>query len=173
MATPWDSGFEVKYALKGQKYKVMAQSLSKIFLHIVFHIKNTSPAIKTDDLGKIHAYIGQLVNKTGSVNIWVGGIEDHVHVLCLLSRDISVAHLVEELKRNSSRWVKTLDGYYNSFAWQSGYGAFSVSQSVVENTLIYIKNQRQHHQTQSFKDEYLKLLQLYQIEYDEQYIFRD
>ena len=101
----------------------MPQSLSKVYLHLVFHIKTISPKIRTNDLERVHAYIGQLINKTGCVNIWVGGIEDHVHILCLLSRNETISHLVEEVKRNSSRWIKTIDEqYYKNFAWQGGYG---------------------------------------------------
>ena len=152
----------------------MPQSLSKVYLHLVFHIKTTSPQIQTNDLVRMHAYIGQLINKTGCVNIWVGGIEDHVHALCLLSREETISHLVEEIKRNSSRWIKTVDEqYYKDFAWQGGYGCFSVSQSVVDKTLNYIKNQSQHHQKQSFDDEYKSFLTLYEVDYDEEYLFKD
>jgi len=152
----------------------MPQSLSKVYLHLVFHIKAISPQIRETDLERVHAYIGQLVNKTGCVNIWVGGIEDHVHALCLLSRNETISHLVEEIKRNSSRWIKTIDErYYKNFAWQSGYGCFSVSQSVVDKTLAYIKNQSQHHKNQSFEAEYKSFLTLYEVDYDEEYLFRD
>ena len=152
----------------------MPQSLSKVYLHLVFHIKTISPQIRETDLERVHAYIGQLVNKTGCVNIWVGGIEDHVHALCLLSRNETISHLVEEIKRNSSRWIKTIDErYYKNFAWQSGYGCFSVSQSVVDKTLAYVKNQFQHHKNQSFEAEYKSFLTLYEVDYDEEYLFRD
>ena len=151
----------------------MAQALSKIYLHIIFHIKTTSPPIRLLDLERVHAYIGQLINKTGCINIYVGGVENHVHMLCLLSREETVSHLVEEVKRNSSRWIKTIDGWYRNFAWQGGYGAFSVSQSVVEKTLDYVKNQRRHHERRSFEEEYTAFLNLYGIEFAEQYVFRD
>ena len=151
----------------------MPQSLSKIYLHVIFHIKTTSPAIRPDDLERVHAYIGQLVNATGCTNIWTGGVEDHVHCLCMLSREVTVAHLVEELKRNSSRWLKTLDTRYAAFEWQGGYAVFSVSQSVADTTLTYIKNQREHHKKVSFQDEYRKFLELYNIDFSEEYVFRD
>ena len=151
----------------------MAQSLSKVYLHIVFHIKTTSPKIKTDDLERIHAYIGQIINTTGCINIWVDGVEDHVHALCLLSREVTIAHLVEEIKRNSSRWLKTIDKHYHTFAWQSGYGCFSISQSVVDKTLNYIKNQREHHHKKTFEEEYIDFLKLYNIEYDDRYVLSD
>jgi REP element-mobilizing transposase RayT len=152
---------------------VMPQSLTKIYLHIVFHIKNDSPRISVEDLERVHAYIGQLVNKTGCINLWVGGIEDHVHILCLLSRDETISHLVEEVKRNSSRWIKTIDDKYKHFAWQGGYACFSVSQSIKDKTLEYIKNQRTHHQHKSFAEEYKDFLKLYDIEFDERYLLRD
>lgn len=87
----------------------MAQSLCKIYLHIVFHVKTTSPRIGNEYLDCVHSYIGQLVNVTGCRVIRVGGISDHVHVVCELSKNETVTHLVEEIKRNSSRWIKTLD----------------------------------------------------------------
>lgn len=151
----------------------MAQSLSKVYLHIVFHVKSTSPKIAEEHLERMHSYIGQLVNNTGCKVIRVGGMPDHVHVVCTLSRDTTIAHLVEELKRNSSRWIKTLDEGYKWFAWQNGYAVFSVSQSVIDKTVAYVNNQREHHAKVSFKDEYLQLLKLYEIEYDERYVFSE
>lgn len=129
----------------------MAQSLCKIYLHIVFHVKTTSPQIGNEYLDRVHSYIGQLVNATGCKVIRVGGISDHVHVICQLSKNETVTHLVEEIKRNSSRWIKTLDSRYEHFAWQNGYAAFSISQSVLPKTLEYVKNQREHHQKLHFR----------------------
>jgi len=151
----------------------MSQSLCKIYLHVIFHIKTTSPKILDDDLERVHAYIGQLVNDTKCTNIWVDGVSDHVHVLCLLGRDTSPAHLLEEIKRNSSRWIKSVSSHYRDFAWQNGYAVFSVSQSVVDKTLEYIKNQREHHKKTSFQDKYKQFLELYKIKYDERYVFSD
>lgn len=151
----------------------MAQSLCKIYLHIIFHIKTSSPKIQEEHLDRVHSYIGQLVNTTGCLVVQVGGFSDHVHILCLLSRNETVSHLVEEVKRNSSRWIKALSPQYEQFAWQGGYAAFSVSQSVVDKTLAYIKGQKEHHQKHSFQDEYLQFLKLYNISYDERYVFTD
>ena len=103
----------------------------------------------------------------------VGGTGNHIHALMLFSRIETIAHVVEEMKRNSSRWIKTLSPYYEKFAWQGGYGVFSVSQSQVDTVVAYIKNQAKHHKKQSFNDEYLEFLRLYQIEYDERYVFSD
>ena len=151
----------------------MPQSLSKIYLHLIFHIKMTSPKIRESDDAVIHSYLGQLVNATGCTNLWVGGADDHIHILFLLSREVTVSNVVEEVKRNSSRWLKSFDAYYSRFAWQGGYGIFSVSQSVVDKTLQYIKQQREHHKHFSFTDEYRKFLELYGITYNETYVFRD
>lgn len=151
----------------------MSQSLCKIYLHIVFHIKTTSPPIKEEHLERLHSYIGQLINITGCQTIQVGGVSDHVHLLCQLSKTETVAHLVEEVKRNSSRWIKTIDDEYQHFSWQGGYGAFSVSESVLPKTLDYVKNQKAHHTKTTFQDEYLNFLRLYKVEYDERFVFSD
>ena len=151
----------------------MPQSLSKIYLHIVFHIKTTSPQIDEAHLERVHSYIGQLVNSTGCSVIRVGGIGDHVHVLCLLSRNETVSHLVEEIKRNSSRWIKTLGQEYECFAWQGGYAVFSVSESLINKTIEYVIKQKEHHKKLSFNEEYIQFLKLYNIDYDERYVFED
>lgn len=149
----------------------MAQSLCKIYVPIIFHTKGNSPAIMEDDIERMHAYLGQLINKTGCQSIAVGGINDHIHALRSLSRSETVAHLVEEMKRNSSRWIKTLSPRYASFAWQGGYAAFSVSQSVIDKTVAYISNQKEHHAKVEFNDELKKFMDIYQIKYDERYVF--
>lgn len=151
----------------------MSQSLSKIYIHLIFHIKTTSLGICEWDLERVHSYIGQLVNTTGCHVIQVGGVKDHVHILFLLSKNESISHVVEEVKRNSIRWIKSISPYYNKFEWQSGYGAFSVSQSVADKTLEYIQGQKAHHARRSFQDEYKEFLKLYDISYDEHFLFRD
>ncbi len=151
----------------------MPQSLSKIYIHLIFHIKTTSPNILEKDWERVHSYMGQLVNLTGCKNIWVGGVEDHAHILFLLSREVTISHVAEEVKRNSSRWIKGLSDTYKLFTWQGGYAAFSVSQSVADKTLQYIKQQREHHKRYSFKEEYQRFLESYGIEYDKEYVFKD
>ena len=151
----------------------MPQSLCKIYLHIIFHVKTSSPRIADEHLERMHSYIGQLVNTTGCRVIRVGGIGDHVHIVCLLSRSENVAHLVEEVKRNSSRWIKSVSPFYEHFAWQGGYAVYSVSQSVVDKTVEYVDNQREHHKKQNFCEEYLAFLKLYNVDYDERYVFTD
>ena len=151
----------------------MAQSLCKIYLHVIFHVKTDSPKVADAHLERLHSYIGQLVNETGCKVIRVGGMGDHVHILFLLSRNENVAHLVEEVKRNSSRWLKGLAPEYGRFAWQGGYAVFSVSQSVVDKTLEYVSNQAEHHKKVSAREEYIKFLKLYNIEYDDRFVLSD
>ena len=151
----------------------MPQSLSKIYIHLIFHIKTTSPEIRDEEIERVYSYIGQLVNTTGCYVIQVGGIGDHVHILFLLSKNVSISHVVEEVKRNSSRWIKSIAPHYEKFEWQGGYAAFSVSRSVVDKTLQYINNQREHHAKRSFRDEYIDFLKLYDIDYNEKYVFTD
>ena len=151
----------------------MSQSLCKIYLHVIFHVKTTSPTIENYHLGRLHAYIGELVNTTNCHVLCVGGTSDHVHALVMFSKTETVSHLIEEMKRNSSRWIKTISPRYSDFTWQAGYGAFSVSQSQVDMVIRYINNQAEHHKKQSFKDEYLAFLRLYKIEYDERYVLSD
>jgi REP element-mobilizing transposase RayT len=151
----------------------MPQSLSKIYLHIIFHIKTTSPSIEEEHLSRLHQYIGKLVNTSGSQVISIGGTENHVHALVMLKNTENVAHLVEEMKRNSSRWIKTLSPAYEEFAWQGGYAALSVGQSQVDIVIKYIGNQAEHHRKQSFRDKYMQFLRLYKIQYDERYVLSD
>jgi len=163
----------IKSPCKGKSNQIMSQSLCKIYIHIIFHIKTVSPSIKEEHLERLHSYIGQLINTRGCQTMLVGGISDHIHMLCQLSKNETVAHLVEEVKRNSSRWIKTIDDRYSHFAWQGGYAAFSVSESVVSKTMDYIRNQKAHHSKFSFRDEYLDFLKLYNINYDERYVLSD
>ncbi len=148
----------------------MPQSLAQIYLHIVFSTKDRSSflhdkAIQAD----AHNYLGGTCNKLGCQVLRVGGVADHVHVLCRLGRTMAVADLVKELKRNSSQWLKDRSG--EPFYWQNGYGAFSVSPGHVEALRAYIANQEEHHRTESFQDEYRRLLTKYGLEWDERYVW--
>ncbi len=151
----------------------MAQSLAKIYIHVIFHTKVDSPTIGKEHINRMHQYVGKLVNTTGCQVLCVGGTENHVHALVMFSKTETVAHLIEEMKRNSSRWIKTLSPVYEKFAWQGGYAAFSVSQSQVDKVVRYINKQEEHHKKQSFREEYIEFLKLYHIDYDEKYVLSD
>jgi REP element-mobilizing transposase RayT len=150
----------------------MPQSLSRIYLHLVFSTKNRTPYLKDKALrGKLHAYLAGTCHNLESPSLLVGGVEDHVHILCRFSKNLSVAQLVRELKRESSKWIKTLSPDLRSFHWQQGYGAFSISPSHVEILKKYIANQEEHHRRVPFQDEFRRLLKKYGIEYDERYVW--
>ena len=149
----------------------MAQSLSKLFIHIIFHIKNSNVKILRKDKSELYAYIGSIIKDNDSIPILINGVEDHVHILCVMSKNIALAKFVEEIKRHSSRWIKTKGEHYTQFAWQGGYGGFSVSPSLHDKTKLYIQNQEKHHQKMSFKDEYLLFLNEYGVEYNEKYLW--
>lgn len=149
----------------------MPQSLSRILIHLVFSTKNRecmlTPPIQTE----LHPYIAGTLDNIGCHSLQVGGVEDHVHLLFGLSRTRTIAEVVETVKTSSSKWIKTKDVRLVNFHWQSGYGAFSVSQSDADTVVAYIRNQAQHHQRMAFQDEYRRLLERYQVAFDEQYVW--
>jgi putative transposase len=103
--------------------------------------------------------------------IEIGGVEDHVHILCNLSRKIALMKLIEEVKSHSSKWIKTKGDKYSNFYWQNGYGGFSVNPTDVEIVKRYIQNQENHHNNKSFQDEYRNLLKKHHMEFDETYVW--
>lgn len=118
------------------------------------------------DRPALYAYMGAIIKDNGSIPVIINGTHNHVHVLCIMSRNISLAKLVEEMKRHSSRWMKTRGEYYREFAWQGGYAGFSVSQSVFEITRWYIANQERHHAKKTYKRELSGFLNLYKVDHN-------
>ena len=151
----------------------MANTLVKMNVHIVFHVKSTGIKMRTEDLERIFSYIGGIINGIGGIPMEVGGVENHIHILATLPKDMSLSDFVRIIKTDSSRWIKKIDDYYSRFSWQVGYGAFSVSSSVVDRTANYIRNQLRHHKRRTFRDEYKLFLEAYGVEYDERYAFDD
>ena len=142
-------------------------------MHAVFHIKYNLPKIRRQDKDELCAYIGAIIKDNQSIPIIINGVENHIHILFVLSKNVALAKIIEEIKRHSSRWIKTKGNYYSQFAWQGGYGGFSVSPSLHDKTKRYIRNQEEHHRKMTFKDEYLMFLKEYGIEYDERYLWKD
>ncbi len=150
----------------------MPQSLAQIYLHVVFSTKGRRPFLQDQNiLDETHKYLGGTCNNLDCPVLRVGGVADHVHILCRLGRTITVADLVKELKRDSSQWLKTKSPALAEFYWQNGYGAFSVSPSHVELVREYIANQEAHHRTVTFQDEFRQLLTKYGVEWDERYVW--
>ena len=129
--------------------------------------------MRENDLKRIFSYIGGIINRIGGATMDVGGVVDHVHIVASLPKTKSLSDFVKIIKSDSSRWIKSIDSYYDKFAWQEGYGAFSVSPTLLYKTINYVKNQPQHHKTMSFRKEYESFLKAYGIQYDERYAFDD
>ena len=122
---------------------------------------------------KMMAVIGNLINETGSKNILVNGVEDHVHCLFGLKPPVSISDVMKIAKSKSSKWLNENNLLRYHFEWQSGFGAFSYSQSQIDILYKYILNQERHHQHQSFREEYIELLTKFNVNFDENYIFHD
>ncbi len=149
----------------------MGQSLNKIYVHLVFSTKLRNPLITNTINEELFDYLGGICKNLECNPIQVGGYKDHVHVLCLLSKKIALMKLLEEVKSQSSKWIKTKGSEFESFYWQNGYGAFSVNPTEIEVVKNYIKNQEEHHKTKSFQEEFLAFLKKYNIEYEDRYIW--
>jgi len=143
-----------------------------MLLHTVFSTKDRRPFLRDRVLREeLHRYLGGILNQLDCQPIMVGGVEDHVHLLCALARTCQPAEMVKEVKRGSTLWIKSKDATVQDFAWQNGYGIFSIGFSQIEEVRHYIAEQESHHQKISFQDEFRRLLKRYEIEYDERYVW--
>ena len=149
----------------------MSQSLANNYLHITFGTKNRQPMIFPPYEEELHTYIGGICKELDSPVLAVGGYNDHIHILCMLSKKIALMNFIEKIKSNSSKWMKTRDISLQHFYWQDGYGAFSVTPTSINAIIAYIKNQHKHHAAQTFQDEYRGLLKKYEVKYDEKYLW--
>ncbi|MFW5850679.1 MAG: IS200/IS605 family transposase [Bacteroidota bacterium] len=149
----------------------MPQALVKNHIHITFSTKNRYPFIDKAIAKELHSYLGGICKNLESYPVEIGGVSDHVHILCLLSRKIALMKLIEELKTHTSLWIKKQGIMYQNFYWQRGYGGFSVNPSNIENVRKYILNQEVHHERKTFKNEYRLLLKKHNVEYDERYVW--
>jgi len=119
----------------------------------------------------LYGYLGGTLNNLGCQPVKIGGIEDHIHILCCMSKNITIIKLLQELKQSSSKWIKTKGNEFHNFYWQDGYGAFTVSPRYVEKLVSYISNQKEHHSKKSFKEEYIEFLERNGIQYDLRYVW--
>jgi REP element-mobilizing transposase RayT len=150
----------------------MPPSLTQIYLHIVFSTKNRTPYLTDHTIrGQLHAYLAGICKTLESPALLIGGVEDHVHLLCRFSKNLRLTDFLRELKRDSSKWVKTLSPELTAFQWQAGYGAFSISPGHLEPLQHYIANQEEHHRQVTFQDEFRRLCQKYGVAIDERYVW--
>jgi putative transposase len=149
----------------------MAATLTNLLFHIIFSTKDRQPLIQDTFRDELEKYIAGIIRNKGGILFDIGGMPDHVHLITKFKADRSVAEMVRLIKANSSKWVNERDGRTIRFEWQTGYGAFSVSQSQLEALRRYVRNQEKHHRTRSFQDEFREFLDKQGIEYDERYLW--
>jgi REP element-mobilizing transposase RayT len=149
----------------------MPQSLSKVYVHITFSTKNRQNLIDESIEASLYEYLGGICKGLECNPVKVGGHKNHVHVLCLLSRKVAQMKLLEELKKQSSKWIKTKGQFYSNFYWQDGYGIFSINPTETDKVIDYIQEQHKHHKHKSFQDEFRAFLKKYKVEYDERYVW--
>ena len=149
----------------------MANTYSSLCYHLVFSTKNRVAYIKPEIEVRVWAYIGGVARKHKLIAVQVGGIEDHIHALVIAPPVYAPSQIAQVLKGDSSKWIHEEFPTMRRFAWQDGYGAFTVSKSNIADVIEYIKNQREHHRTRSFQEEYLSFLEKHGIEYNERYLW--
>ena len=149
----------------------MAQSLAQVYLHSIFSTKYRQNLIIPEVEAPLYGYIGGIIKNIGGTPIEINGMPDHIHILSTLPRTVTIAKYLEEIKKSSSKWIKTQDAAFQKFAWQGGYATFSVSSSKVEVVARYIQNQKEHHKRLTFQQEVIKFLEEYNVEYNEQYLW--
>ncbi len=149
----------------------MPQSLSQIYVHLIFSTKDRYPFLADDIRGRVHAYLAVVLRDMGASYVSVGGVADHVHILFDQGRNHAVKEFVEQTKRESSKFIKTLRPGLDRFYWQRGYGIFSVSPTHRISAEQYIAKQEKHHRVKSFQEEYRDFLNRYAIAFDERYVW--
>ena len=149
----------------------MPGTYSQILLHAVFSTKRRELLITPDVSERLYPYLGGIVKNSGGSLFSVGGVEDHVHLYLRWRTDRAVSDLMREVKTESSRWIHETFPRLGSFAWQEGYGVFSVSKSQEDAVKRYIAGQREHHRKEDFKSELLRLLRAHEIEFKPEYVF--
>ncbi len=151
----------------------MGNTYSKIYIQTVFCVKYRNAVIATLWKSELIKVISHLINETGCKTLIVNGVEDHIHCFFILKPSLSISDLMQSVKAKSSKWINERGLTPKRFEWQRGFGAFSYSKSHTDRVYHYIENQEQHHKKENFKEEYIKLLEVYEVDYDDRYLFED
>lgn len=151
----------------------MPNTYVKLYVQTVFAVKYRNALIKESFRKELFAVIGNLINETGCKTIIVNGVEDHIHCFFTLKTTLSLSEVMKSVKAKSSKWINKNQFLEERFEWQRGFGGFSYNQNSIDRVYKYIENQEEHHKKENFKDEYLKLLQKFEVKYDEDYWFED
>jgi REP element-mobilizing transposase RayT len=149
----------------------MPQSLTSILVHLIYSTKNREPWLPPEIDPELYAYQATVFKEMKCPALLINGTADHVHALFLLGRTVALCDVVEEVKKQSSKWLKTKGPRLAGFQWQAGYGAFSLGESGVPAARRYIERQKEHHRTRTFQEEFRAFLRKYKIEYDERYVW--
>jgi REP element-mobilizing transposase RayT len=149
----------------------MPQSLARLHIHLIFSTKNREPVLRESVRDSLHAYMATVLQNFDCPPVLINSVEDHVHILFELGRTVAVSRAVEEVKKASSKWIKTQAPEFARFAWQAGYGAFAVSESNVGAVREYIASQREHHRKKSFQEEYRAFLERHHVVFEERYVW--
>ncbi|OAI54074.1 transposase [Planctomyces sp. SCGC AG-212-M04] len=147
----------------------MPQSLARNLIHLIYSTKSRVPCLSAQLRPKLYAYKAGILKDWNSPALVIGGVEDHVHVLCVLSKNHALTKIVEEIKKGSSKWLKTQG--LRDFHWQAGYGAFSVSESNSAQVARYIERQETHHRKLSYQEEFREFLKRHGVEFDERNVW--
>jgi putative transposase len=149
----------------------MSHSYSRLLVHLIFSTKNRQPLITDNIREELHAYLIGILRNLESPSIRLNSTDDHIHILFLQSKNKALENIVEEIKRGSSKWIKTKGPEFSDFYWQTGYAAFSVGQKGIDNVVAYISNQQEHHKSLSYIDEIKDMFQKLGLDFDEKHFF--
>ncbi|MBK8549735.1 MAG: IS200/IS605 family transposase [Ignavibacteria bacterium] len=149
----------------------MANTYTKIYIQIIFAVKFRKNFISKNWKDELYKYICGIVHGQKQKVYAINGVSDHIHILLSMKPDIALSDLIRDIKANSSKWINTKDFVTQKFQWQEGFEAFSYSESQLDKVIKYINDQEKYHSKKSFKDEYIELLNRFNIEYDEKYVF--
>ncbi|MCU0391516.1 MAG: IS200/IS605 family transposase [Thermoflexibacter sp.] len=150
----------------------MANTYTQIYIQTVFAVQNRQSLIQKHWKADLYKYITGIVTNQGHKLIAINGMPDHIHVFLGLNPTQSISNLLQDIKGSSSKWVNENKLVQGKFEWQAGYGAFSYSRNPIDKVVKYIENQEEHHQKHTFIEEYKEFLKIFEIEYDERYIFK-
>jgi len=149
----------------------MPQSLARLHVHLIFSTKNRERILRDQIRNSLHAYLATVLQNLNCPPTLINSGEDHVHILFELARTKCISQTVEDVKKSSSKWIKTQSAEFAGFSWQAGYGAFAVSESNVATVCAYIAGQQEHHREKSFQEEYRVFLERHHVVYDERYVW--
>lgn len=151
----------------------MPQSFTGLYFHIIFSTKHRAPLIADTWASRLYDYIAGIIHQHKGIMLAIGGMPDHIHLLVTLPKNLAIADALRLIKANSSLWIHRTFDEKKTFAWQGGYGAFTVSASNVEQVCRYIANQREHHRQKTFQEEFVEFLKAYNVAYEERYLWEE